>query len=49
MAVSKARVEFFIRKLKWLDAVAIALGKDQKAKRLKSTADISAATSSPPT
>src|SRR5262245_10719913 len=28
MPASKTRVEFFIRKLKWLDAVGIAMGKD---------------------
>jgi hypothetical protein len=28
MAVSKARVEFFMRKLKWLDALSVAVGKD---------------------
>jgi hypothetical protein len=28
MSVSKTRVEFFMRKLKWLDAVGLAVGKD---------------------
>jgi hypothetical protein len=28
MSASKSRVEFFMRKLKWLDALSVALGKD---------------------
>jgi hypothetical protein len=28
MAVSKVRVEFFMRKLKWLDAISVGVGKD---------------------
>lgn len=31
MSVSKSRVEFFMRKLKWLDAVSMAVGKDHFA------------------
>jgi hypothetical protein len=28
MAVSKARVAFFMRKLKWIDAICVGVGKD---------------------